>query len=529
MSINQSLPERPNLEYLKDQAKRLLKACHRGDPDSLSLVAAFHPRFQNRGATLQQEPLALHDAQVVLARQYGFPSWSRLKQEVETRTRPLLSPEEALVQAVFYGRVEEVESALADRPRWDQKMREELRNALAGTVNRSVWHRPQYHRMAKALVAHGVECSIWDAARLGLLEHVQTLVARNRGLLEARDERHRTPLQRAALIYGSHPECEATVAWLVSQGVEVDLFTAAAYSMADRVAAHLKKNPGAVHERCQGSTPLNWAVRPRFDQDWPAPLETCALLINAGSALDTTDLFEEGMQPLHHLAEWGNRDALVDWFMERGADLAATSDLGWTPLDYAIDRNRTNLIACLRRHGATQTLVEWPNAFGARRDLILASVKRNDLATVRRLLSEDRLLANARETDGATPLHWAAHDGFYEIAEFLLRHGADVHAQETTHWGGTPLHWAAERQPVIVELLLEHGADVNARNCRTEQTPLHYCARCDDVVEVAKLLLARGANPHLVDRKNKTPLDYAVQNEHSEVADFLRGAESFFS
>src|SRR5690606_38836479 len=133
------------------------------------------------------------------------------------------------------------------------------------------------------------------------------------------------------------------------------------------------------------------------------------------------------------------------------------------------------------------------------------------LSGVRQLLELDATLARARGEDGDTPLHWAAHDAHYEVAALLLQHGAEVAAQETRYWGGTPLHWAAERQPVLVQLLLDHGADVNCRNERTGQTPLHYCARCDDVPEVATLLLSRGADPSLTDQRGNTPLDFALR------------------
>jgi hypothetical protein len=70
----QSLPVRPNLDQLKHQAKALLRAIHAGDPDALADLQTFH------SAKLAQADVKLADAQLVLARSYGAPSWPRVVQ-----------------------------------------------------------------------------------------------------------------------------------------------------------------------------------------------------------------------------------------------------------------------------------------------------------------------------------------------------------------------------------------------------------------------------------------------------------------
>jgi hypothetical protein len=70
------LPERPNLDQLRHQAKDLHRAAAAGD------VAAV--RLLRRVST----STGLGAAQLALAREYGFPSWARLKAEVERRTAP---------------------------------------------------------------------------------------------------------------------------------------------------------------------------------------------------------------------------------------------------------------------------------------------------------------------------------------------------------------------------------------------------------------------------------------------------------
>jgi hypothetical protein len=65
-------PVHPNLRQLRNQAKDLLKAIHRGEPAALADLAEHHPdRPDPAEATLV-------DAQLALARSYGLPSWPRL-------------------------------------------------------------------------------------------------------------------------------------------------------------------------------------------------------------------------------------------------------------------------------------------------------------------------------------------------------------------------------------------------------------------------------------------------------------------
>src|SRR5688500_12839946 len=69
------LPPNPNLEYEKKQAKALSKAYKAGDTAAAERVRASHPRLQNVPAkTIPPEQFRLSDAQLVIAREYGFSS-----------------------------------------------------------------------------------------------------------------------------------------------------------------------------------------------------------------------------------------------------------------------------------------------------------------------------------------------------------------------------------------------------------------------------------------------------------------------
>jgi ankyrin repeat protein len=67
------LPARPDLGQLRHQAKDLLRAAQRGDPEATARIRTVSER------------IILSSAQLALAREYGFASWARLKLEVERR------------------------------------------------------------------------------------------------------------------------------------------------------------------------------------------------------------------------------------------------------------------------------------------------------------------------------------------------------------------------------------------------------------------------------------------------------------
>ena len=110
---------------------------------------------------------------------------------------------------------------------------------------------------------------------------------------------------------------------------------------------------------------------------------------------------------------------------------------------------------------------------------------------------------------GRTPLHLAAYHGRYRIVELLLKNGYDVSKPDNE--GSTPLHYAAaNRQNRIVELLIENGQDVSQPD-NEGSTPLHIAAT-KGLVITTHILLSKGANTQAEikgakDVKGKTPLE----------------------
>ena len=77
------LPSRPNLEYERKQAKKLLQQIHQGDPEAWQRA-----RAQLRDLTpAAPDEFRLSDAQFAIAREYGFASWPRLVEYYTTLER----------------------------------------------------------------------------------------------------------------------------------------------------------------------------------------------------------------------------------------------------------------------------------------------------------------------------------------------------------------------------------------------------------------------------------------------------------
>src|SRR5579863_8169277 len=82
-----ALPSKPNLDHLKYQAKDLLRDHARRELAAAHRIREFHPRFAAAtDAEIFNTHLRLSDAQLAIARESGFPSWTRLKRHIEKPT-----------------------------------------------------------------------------------------------------------------------------------------------------------------------------------------------------------------------------------------------------------------------------------------------------------------------------------------------------------------------------------------------------------------------------------------------------------
>ena len=127
--------------------------------------------------------------------------------------------------------------------------------------------------------------------------------------------------------------------------------------------------------------------------------------------------------------------------------------------------------------------------------------------------------ANARESDGTTSLHWAAHNGDLELVKRLIKAGANVKA--VNDYGVTPMSEAAERgDAAILEQLLKAGADVESPNPQG-QTALMTVARTNHV-DAALVLLKHRANVNAREQwRGQTALMWAAGQGQPEMVQLL--------
>ena len=339
-----ALPVRPDLDQYRTQAKELLAACEAGDPESLARVADHRHRGEG--------PI-LSDAQLTLAREHGFDSWPKLKRAIE------LTPQ--LRDALDPGDPDRVRAILAEAP--------QLANCVPWPKHRPgtpaieiissacVWHRPRKHEIAQALIDAGASCDITLAARAGSVERVRALLDDHPDLIEFRDARGRTALYRAGCVYGQFKEGEAVVDLLLERGAQPDIFVAATFAMTERVEELLAENEGLARSADpDGMTALHWAVRPRRANGPERPCQVTKLLLDAGADEQAIDPTEEGMLPIHHVGAWGAAyPEQADLLLAHGANVNAKSEVGWTPLDYAIDLSRVDIAEHLKARSGKES------------------------------------------------------------------------------------------------------------------------------------------------------------------------------
>jgi ankyrin repeat protein len=113
------------------------------------------------------------------------------------------------------------------------------------------------------------------------------------------------------------------------------------------------------------------------------------------------------------------------------------------------------------------------------------------------------------ERDEMCPLRYATRHGRTPIVEMLLKAGAN--ARVVDEYGSTPMHDAAMRGHVrIIRLLAEHGADIDSGNCRG-RTPL-LVAASNDQVPCAHELLKLGADVRRGDTENGNGIMHEVRD-----------------
>jgi len=126
---------------------------------------------------------------------------------------------------------------------------------------------------------------------------------------------------------------------------------------------------------------------------------------------------------------------------------------------------------------------------------------------------------NTIDSNGRTPLSWAASRGDTRLIQSLIRLGANPNIVSVCYM--SPLHYAVRAaSPRTIVSLLAAGAKVDQRT-DWGQTPLHHAASYQNDTRYIEPLLDCGADVAAPDRDGNTPLGCAALNNNWKVAAYL--------
>ena len=486
------LPSSPSLEMQQKRAKELVRAGWAGEAAALARIRALHPE--------PPEPadLKLADAQLVVARGYGFESWAALKRKIESLTMP---PVDQFFAAVDRGDIDRVRELLANHA----DVRAAINEPRGPFCGRAVMMARTNLPLLDVLLAHGADLNLksaWWAGGFGVLET------------------DLTPAEAAPLI---------------ERGAIVDVFGAAHLGMLDRVKALVDADPSLVHARGgDGRTPLHCA----------RTVEIARFLLDRGADIDARDVDHESTP-----AQWLVREVpdVVRFLIARGA---------WVDIFMAVAlRDRALVEGCLRDDPEALDHRTWHGKYtvahdgkrpstreeiGERRGDVYRWVFEHNVSALdvaARLGHDDivellnrhatpvqRLLAACARADrpAAAAIVSAHPDIVASLTREQMRLIADrAHANDTAavalmldlgfdarirgHEQAEPIRWAAfQGNADMVRLLLAHNPPIGERDPTFGGTPLNWCIygsvhgwhpEKGDFATSARLLIEAGERP----------------------------------
>lgn len=385
-----SLPDSPSLDKLRDQARQLQRRVRAADPDALGFLQRWHPRADRT----TPDELALHDAQLAVARRYGFAGWPALVAYVETARALSRDPSKVVEDAL-----DPVDAFCA-----------------LGCLRYDERDAPPRRDRAAALFADDptlVDRGIWAAATAADPYAVRRHLDRDSSLARRAGGPHRwEPL--LYLCYSRVPTgrdpgaaLEAARA-LLDHGADPD-----AGFLWRGLATPFTALTGVFGEGEQG---------PRRQPRHPHDLALATLLLETGAEANDGQtlynrMFTPGIEHLELLFRYGlGGPDRGPWRRRLGDAMETPAELLDRQLHWAAEHGFADRLELLARHGVDVSGVEVhdPSAFP---DDVNAKV------------------------GGRTALHDAAWDGDLERIEALLAAGADPSIDDDEH-GGRPLAWA---------------------------------------------------------------------------------------
>uniref|UniRef100_A0ABM5G180 Poly [ADP-ribose] polymerase n=1 Tax=Pogona vitticeps TaxID=103695 RepID=A0ABM5G180_9SAUR len=270
---------------------------------------------------------------------------------------------------------------------------------------------------------------------------------------------------------------------------------------------------------------------------YPKRKQVCELLLRKGANIN--EKTKDFLTPLHVASEKAHND-VIEIVVKHEAKVNALDNLGQTSLHRAAHCGHLQTCRLLLSSGCDPSIVSLQGFTASQMGnesiqqllqegvplgnseadrQLLEAAKAGDMDMVKKLCTVQSV--NCRDIEGrqSTPLHFAAGYNRVSVVEYLLQHGADVHAKDKG--GLVPLHNACSYGHYeVAELLVKHGAVVNVADL-WKFTPLHEAA-AKGKYEICKLLLQHGADPTKKNRDGNTPLDL-VKDGDTDIQDLLRG------
>jgi ankyrin repeat protein len=273
---------------------------------------------------------------------------------------------------------------------------------------------------ASALLAAVPVCAqeAHEAARAGDVETLEALLEQQPELVNAMDERGRTPLHYAAG-FGQ----EEAVRLLLERGADINVGDGSGMSavdfafLAERAAGTARLTRLLVSEGAEFDANATFYGRARrLDLVIsPGNLEMTRFLVEQGADVNATAYV---FAPLENAAARGHLE-IAAFLLEHGADVDLRGGDGNPPLRWAVERGHTDVVSLLLEHGAAVDFID--GTFG--RNLLHLAALNGHLDIVRSLVPRGVEL-NARDNTGRTALHHAARYGHQLVADYLIEGGA---------------------------------------------------------------------------------------------------------
>lgn len=264
-------------------------------------------------------------------------------------------------------------------------------------------------------------------------------------------------------------------------------------------------------KKTNGSTALHGAALGGY-------VETVGMLLSRGGDPNVANV--NGFTPLLTAASAG-QTAVAETLIAHGADVFAKLPNGQTPMHFAAWTGKTEMVRLLLSKGVGPNYSD-----GAEAGPLIGALFGGHTETVRALLDAGADV-HQKDTNGRTAVFASASGhGSAEMARMLIDKGAEVDLADRN--GITPLALAVQNDLAeVAEALIKTGADVNRPSGTFRWTALHAAAVRGNN-KMSELLLAAGADPNPADGEGNTPLDLAAGHGHSDVVETLasRGAKA---